>query len=111
MELDEKKQAREHKFMVDVFMNKPLPKNDMIAPVYVKREFTVKQTRKKSNDSKLALTNTEHYQLFNSYKRRLILTDLDRGNSNSIAKSKANLSTTKDSQHLESVLVGFELLG
>lgn len=106
MDPDEKKQAREKKFMIDIFLNKPLPKEDLVVPVYVKRDFTMKQTRKPSSKAKLTITNTDQYQLFNAYKRRVTLGDDLQQTKTHTRKSSINLSTTKASLHLESALVG-----
>ena len=106
MDPDEKKQAREKKFMIDVFMNKPLPKEELVVPVYVKREFTMKQTRKSDSKAKLTVTNTDQYQLFSDYKARITMGDLLANKKSQTGKSTVNQSTTNASLHLESALVG-----
>ena len=100
-----KKIANDEKFLLDIFTNNKPKQEVPPMPVYIKKEFTVKQTRKKSESVSIVQTNTENYQLYNRYKRRVEGGPADHGASTAVGKSSTYMSTSKASQMLESVLV------
>ena len=102
LDIEQKKQKQDDRFLAEI-SKKPVPPSLMV-PIFVKKSFDMKQTRKKPLSSPLAQTNVQNYQIFNQYKRGFNEQE-DCTTTTAAGKSLHHKSSTKPSLFLESFLV------